>query len=177
MYCESCRNESVLQWDESKSQVAYTFLQSQLLRNILRRISKLLTRNGKALTRLIQQKVMERFFEACPTEKALWAIIDSNSWVVHCSSLKIIVDIFEKYRDKFKLYMLNAQLKNTISFNRSFPLLVSRLADVTWAWAAGRNGVAKGKAYFNCCQNIWMKIIGNVLVQRNNNSSTAILNI
>lgn len=57
---------------------------------------------------------VEKFFEACPTEKALYEklLIPTVEQSIAAFEKNQFVDIFEKHRDKFQLFkQLNAQLK------------------------------------------------------------------
>ena len=98
-----------------KSQNAQTFSTITAFTEYIEKNFQIISDEWKAINTINSAEGdVEKFFESCPTEKALYEklLIPTVEQSIAAYNKHQFVDIFEKHRDKFKLYkQLNAQLK------------------------------------------------------------------
>ena len=94
---------------------------------------------------------VEKFFEACPTEKALYErlLIPTVEQSIAAFEKNQFVDIFEKHRDKFQLFkQLNAQLKEYELIQKQLSSYVKVVASLNEHQQHYEAEKQRGKKYF-----------------------------
>lgn len=95
---------------------------------------------------------VEKFFEACPTEKALYEklLIPTVEQSIAAFEQHQFVDIFEQHRDKFKLFkQLNAQLKEYDLIQRKLASYVDVVQRLDRYGQHYKSEKERGKSYAN----------------------------
>lgn len=135
-----------------KSQVAYTFPTITAFTEYIEKNFQIIAEEWKSINTINSAEGdVERFFEACPTEKALYErlLIPTVEQSIAAFEKNQFVDIFEKYRDQFKLYkQLNAQLKEYDFIQQELSHYVDVVQTLHGHEQQYETEKQKGKAYF-----------------------------
>ncbi|MCZ8533334.1 hypothetical protein [Psychrobacillus psychrodurans] len=141
-----------------KSGVAYTFPTITSYTEYIEKNFQIISDEWKSINIINSAEGdVEKFFEACPNEKALFEklLIPRVEQSIAAFEKNQFVDIFEKHRDKFQLYkQLNAQLKEYEQIQKQLTNYVKIASILDEQQQQYESGKRLGKKYFKLLQEL-----------------------